>query len=185
MTYATDIKLARQTVVRDALNNGALDLLGPGGSTILATFALDATSGAVTGEGLLTLAGFPKAVAALVASSYATPVTSGRLKRQNTNPVKTGLTVGLKATAAPAWAASTTYAIGDTRTNGANQYRVTAQTGPSAGSGGPTGTGASITDGGVTWAYLAPANAAIQLSSMVWGVGDTVSVDVNPTLLHA
>lgn len=185
MTYATDVKLARQTVVRDACNNGALDLLGPGGSTILATFPLDATSGAVTGDGLLTLSGFPKTVVALAASSYATPVTSGRLKRQNGNTVKSSLTVGLKATAAPAWAGNSTYAVGDTRTNGANQYRVTAQTGPSAASGGPTGTGGSIVDGGVTWAYLAPANASIQLSSMVWAAGESIQVDANPTILHA
>lgn len=184
MTYATDIKQSRQGIVRDALSNGTLELLGPT-STVLHSVALDAVAGAVTGEGLLTLAGFPKAAAALVASSYATPVTSARLRRQNSSDVKTGLTVGLKASAAPAWAGNTTYQVGDTRTNGANQYRVTAQTGPSAASGGPTGTGASIVDGGVTWSYLAPANAAVQLSSMVWGAGDTVSIDASPTILHA
>jgi hypothetical protein len=38
-------------------------------------------------------------------------------------------------------------------TNGGNVYVLTAG-GTSAGSGGPTGTGGSITDNGCTWAYV-------------------------------
>lgn len=49
-----------------------------------------------------------------------------------------------------AWAASTAYAIGDLRSNGANSYRCRVA-GTSAGSGGPTGTGSGIVDGGATW----------------------------------
>ncbi|WP_246794591.1 major capsid protein P2 [Burkholderia perseverans] len=53
----------------------------------------------------------------------------------------------------PAWAASTAYALGALVSNGGNLYRV-ATAGTSASSGGPTGTGAAITDGSVTWAYV-------------------------------
>lgn len=53
----------------------------------------------------------------------------------------------------PAWAASTAYALGALASNGGNLYRVTAA-GTSASSGGPTGTGSSITDGTVTWTYV-------------------------------
>lgn len=53
---------------------------------------------------------------------------------------------------ANAWVASTAYPIGYQVVNGGNVYRATAA-GTSAASGGPTGTGGSITDGTVTWAY--------------------------------
>ena len=57
---------------------------------------------------------------------------------------------------APAWSASTAYAVGDRVLNdtGPRTYACTAA-GTSAGSGGPTGTAAAITDGGVTWAFVA------------------------------
>lgn len=53
----------------------------------------------------------------------------------------------------PAWADSTAYAVGDVVVNGSSAYEcITA--GTSAGSGGPTGTGADITDGGAHWRFL-------------------------------
>jgi hypothetical protein len=52
------------------------------------------------------------------------------------------------------WTANrSTYAIGDTVFNGANIYICTG-TGTTAGSGGPTGIGAGITDNGVTWDFV-------------------------------
>jgi len=51
------------------------------------------------------------------------------------------------------WAPSTFYEVGTKRINGGNAYMVTA-TGTSASSGGPAGTGQSITDGTVTWRYI-------------------------------
>ena len=54
-----------------------------------------------------------------------------------------------------AWVASTAYTVGAWRFNGANVYACSVA-GTSAASGGPTGTGAAITDGSVTWAYVAP-----------------------------
>lgn len=51
------------------------------------------------------------------------------------------------------WVASTNYAVGDTVNNSGNVYQCTTA-GTSAASGGPTGTGTSITDGTVVWAYI-------------------------------
>ncbi len=63
-----------------------------------------------------------------------------------------GSTVVFDMLAACAWQASTAYAVGDRVVNGSNQYRCTTG-GASASSGGPTGTGGSISDGTVTWAW--------------------------------
>lgn len=50
------------------------------------------------------------------------------------------------------WTASTLILVGDKRQNGVNIYYATAQ-GTTASSGGPTGTGTGIVDGGVTWNF--------------------------------
>jgi len=60
-----------------------------------------------------------------------------------------------------AWAGSTAYTVGKARTNGGNIYVCTVA-GTSAASGGPTGTGTSITDGSVTWKYHGPSTAMFQ-----------------------
>lgn len=52
-----------------------------------------------------------------------------------------------------AWAPSTAYVYGQKRVNGGNCYFCIGS-GTSAPSGGPTGTGSSITDGTVTWKYV-------------------------------
>lgn len=52
-----------------------------------------------------------------------------------------------------AWAAGAVYTAGQRRSNGGNAYEVTVG-GTSAGAGGPSGTGSSIVDNGVTWKYL-------------------------------
>ncbi len=54
----------------------------------------------------------------------------------------------------PAWVASTTYTLGRMVTNGGNLYRCRTA-GAAAGSGGPTGTSADITDGAAHWRYVA------------------------------
>lgn len=57
----------------------------------------------------------------------------------------------------PAWAPLTGYTVGDTRQNGTRYYEcITA--GTSGASGGPTGTGSSITDGQAVWKHLFTAN---------------------------
>lgn len=74
---------------------------------------------------------------------------------------------------ASAWLASTAYATGDLVINDSGKlYRATAG-GTSASSGGPTGTGGSITDSGVTWQYIQAAgdmvldNASIAAGQLV------------------
>lgn len=67
----------------------------------------------------------------------------------DTSTALTGTAVGT------AWASSTAYSLDVVRVNGGKAYVVTTA-GTSAGSGGPTGTGTSITDGSVVWRY-APA----------------------------
>jgi uncharacterized phage protein gp47/JayE len=59
-----------------------------------------------------------------------------------------------------AWATTTTYAVGDLRTNGGNIYQC-AIGGESAGSGGPTGEEEAIVDNEVTWRYIAAGSAAV------------------------
>jgi hypothetical protein len=183
MSYETDIKTGRMTVVRDALNGGIADLLNLGG-TVLWTVALNPSSGAVAGD-VLTLAGFPKSAVALAASTWESMVRTLRLRRSGGQNVKTGLEVGLTPAAAPPWAGSTAYSEVDaTRTNGPDIYRVVTP-GTSAASGGPTGLGASIVDGTVTWAWVCKANAPVQLATLRWNAGDTLTIQAGPTLTHA
>lgn len=56
-----------------------------------------------------------------------------------------------------AWAANTAVTVGLRRQNGGNAYECT-KAGTTAASGGPSGTGASITDNGAVWKYLAAVN---------------------------
>lgn len=64
-----------------------------------------------------------------------------------------GTTVIADYTVGSAWVASNVTAVGQYCTNGGNTYQATAA-GTTAASGGPTGTGASIVDGTVTWKYI-------------------------------
>lgn len=68
-----------------------------------------------------------------------------------------------------AWAASTAYALGALVTNGGNLYKVTTA-GTSAGSGGPTGTGATIADNTVVWAYVSAAGSVTNVQVRNAGV---------------
>ena len=79
----------------------------------------------------------------------------GRTRHQFDPPIGNAF-----AAAAAAWAATTTYTPGQIVANGANAYRCIAG-GISAASGGPTGTGTSIADGGVTWSFFDPVGSLI------------------------
>lgn len=75
------------------------------------------------------------------------------------------------------WAATTAYVAGDRRKNGANVY-LCATPGTSAGSGGPTGTGTGIADGGsgLTWNYLGVAgDLGLDSSTIASGQAGSVS----------
>jgi hypothetical protein len=90
----------------------------------------------------------------IVTGDDATALTSGRQARVPAGGIFES-DAGVTINAATAWAATTAYSVGDLRQNGspANIYRcITA--GTSAASGGPTGTGTSISDGTVTWRFI-------------------------------
>jgi hypothetical protein len=67
-----------------------------------------------------------------------------------------------------AWAGGTAYKINDQRTNDSGKLYLCTVAGTSAGSGGPTGTGSSITDNTITWKYIAAANG-------IWTISGTPS----------
>lgn len=67
--------------------------------------------------------------------------------------IKSGATCRMQGLISAPWAGGRAYALGEQAHNGGNLYRVTTP-GTSAASGGPSGTGASIVDGGVTWTFV-------------------------------
>lgn len=74
-----------------------------------------------------------------------------------------------------AWALSTAYSVGDRRTNDAGKVYQCITAGTSASSGGPTGTGTDITDGGVHWTYIG-ASGDMSVDNPVLASGQTFSV---------
>ena len=90
----------------------------------------------------------------------------------------------------PAWAGGTAYAVGDLIRNGtapSNLYRVTTA-GTSAATGGPTGTGTSITDNTVTWTFVDEVDAAVgaqpdgTLANFIGAVGNLTGSTVGTGL---
>jgi hypothetical protein len=70
-----------------------------------------------------------------------------------------------------AWTASTAYTVGQIVRNGYLIFRcVTA--GTSAGSGGPTGQGSAITDGGATWAFVSAYKGNLLDNGLMRGTAD-------------
>lgn len=72
------------------------------------------------------------------------------------------------------WSASKAYVVGQQVHLGGNVYRATAA-GTSASSGGPTGTGTGITDGGVTWAYVGSVDMTLDNTNLATGQDFLVS----------
>src|SRR6185437_5582415 len=75
-----------------------------------------------------------------------------------------------------AWAPSTSYTVGNRRSNGGNAYQCT-KSGTSASSGGPSGTGSSITDGAATWKFLASVDY-VTVASWASGIPGTLTQPV-------
>jgi hypothetical protein len=179
MTLAAAAVTAYNTAAAAAaatgLASGTVEVLNAGGTVLYsAPLGTPTASGAVT-----TMGGYPRTVTAAADGTAA----SARYRNSAAANWKTDMPVGLSAAAAPAWATSTVYAVGNKRTAGANQYNcTTAGTSASSGSG-PTGTGTGITDGTAVWEYISPANAQVQVSSL--GVTSGQSVQINSaTLTH-
>jgi hypothetical protein len=79
----------------------------------------------------------------------------GRTRHQFDPPIGNAF-----ASAAVAWTPNTTYTPGQIVSNGANAYSCV-DGGISAASGGPTGTGSAIADGGVTWSFYDPVGSLV------------------------
>lgn len=78
-------------------------------------------------------------------------------------------------TSPAAWQATTAYVLGNTVSNGGNNY-VCIQAGTSAGSGGPSGTATSnVTDNTVIWKWLYPGSCAAWQPSTAYTQGTLVS----------
>lgn len=95
MSYSPAAKASRQTQTRDDLNGGALQIIDAT-STVLASVTLDAVCGSVSGAGVLTLSGFPKAAISVAGGVAA----SARLRTSAGADYKTGLTVGVPGSGA-------------------------------------------------------------------------------------
>jgi hypothetical protein len=117
-----------------------------------------------------------------VYGAFATPADGYGIKAAGPVFIRSGkLGPNYKQTAMKAWAPTTTHIVGQERHNDSGKAYAVASitTGITAGSGGPTGTGTGIVDGGVTWDYVAPlASNAINIqvnpiSAAIEGVGFT------------
>jgi len=117
--------------------------------------AADASLDAVSSiTGVTRLAATSSTVTLIVTGDNATVLSLGRQARVPSGGIY-ATDAGVTINTATTWAATTAYSVGDLRANDSplNIYEcVTA--GTSAGSGGPTGTGAAIIDGTVTWRYI-------------------------------
>lgn len=84
-----------------------------------------------------------------------------------------GTVTHIQGLVSQAWAASTAYLLGQQVHLGGNVYRCTTA-GTSASSGGPSGTGATITDGTAVWAYVGPVDMTVDNTNL--NTGQQVSV---------
>jgi len=121
-------------------------------AAITGTFAQEATASTVT---------------CVLLGTVATVIPAGSSVSAGQNGAAFTSSAAATIAAATAWTGSTSFAVGAVTANTAtvagaavtNLYVCAAETGPSAASGGPTGTGAGIVDGGVTWNWVAPGSA--------------------------
>ena len=83
-------------------------------------------------------------------------MSSGGVSTVTLTAVGSGYLEGATVTIGTAWAPSTAYVVGNQRSNGGKLYTCSSA-GTSASSGGPTGTGTDIVDGGTTWNHAGTA----------------------------
>jgi hypothetical protein len=90
-----------------------------------------------------------------------------------------GFTLSPDSAKDAAWQASTAYAIGDVVSNDGDKVYTCDTAGTSAGSGGPTGTGANITDGSARWDYTRTGSAYFKVPEKDWtATGENVASKV-------
>lgn len=75
-----------------------------------------------------------------------------------------------------AWTASTAVALGIQRTNDSGKIYTCIQAGTTASSGGPTGTGSSITDGTAKWAYAGQSATATATAAVSGGAITAITI---------
>ena len=89
-----------------------------------------------------------------------TTLTTGRVFSVTGSGVRFASTAAATLAAATAWAPSTPYATGALVANAGNIY-YSLSSGVSAGSGGPTGSGLAMPDGGTLWRFLGAGGGAV------------------------
>jgi hypothetical protein len=103
----------------------------------------------------------------------------GRVASVETTGARFVSATGMTLSALSAWATSTTYLVGDLSTNN-EQVFYCKTSGVSAGSGGPSGTAATITDNTVAWRYLGEGTAAAR---SLWSSEETGAIGALSFLL--
>jgi hypothetical protein len=88
--------------------------------------------------------------------------------------VKQGATTHIQGLVSMPHAVSTAFSVGDQVTNGGNLYRASVA-GTTGAASPPTGTGAGITDGGVTWNFV-QAGADMSVDNIAFALGQQFTV---------
>ena len=158
------------TALFTALNGGTLNLytgtppanvaaaLGTGNTLIgTADIASTALSGSITTSGN-NLVGTLAFTSSTFTTAAAGTVTFARAL--NTTPAGV-----IDLGASSPWLPSTSVVVDQMATNGGNLYICTTA-GTTAASGGPTGTGTSITDGTAVWSYVQPGASTVTMNNV-------------------
>ncbi|GEM_PF-453133 len=178
VTYSTAAKTARMQAIADLIDGGdgagVIEIGTAGMASVLATLPLADPCGTAA-AGVLTFDMDP-AIEDAEADASGRPG-AFRVKDGDGEEVLTGHAAG-------PWLASTAYVSGEYVTaDGGKLYHCT-DAGTSAGSGGPSGTGDSISDGGATWEWVASSAWGVALDSALFTVGQAVSL-TGGTITHA
>lgn len=100
-------------------------------------------------------------VAAVCYGTNGTTLLAGRVASVATSGTRFASLAEAEIVTVDAWADTTGYVEGDLVLNDTGKLYYATDPGTSAASGGPTGTGTAIVDGGVVWRYIATVSAAV------------------------
>ena len=157
------------TALFTALNGGTLNLYtgtppanvaaALSGNTLIgtATFASSALSGSITTSG-----DNVTGTLAFTSSTFTTAAAGTVTFARALNTTPAGV---IDLGASSVWLPSTTVVVDQMCTNGGNLYICTTA-GTTAASGGPTGTGTSITDGTAVWSYVQPGASTLTMNNV-------------------
>jgi uncharacterized phage protein gp47/JayE len=131
-------------------------------------FAPDSAAGAQLDNlaaltGAVRLAAAPSSITATATGTPLTLLPAGRIVSVDGSGARFVTLADATIEAVDAWVGTTAYSFGDRVTNGGKVYQCVAG-GTSAGSGGPSGTGTTIGDGGVTWKHLGTGTGAVDVA---------------------